>query len=124
MTSGSPRPTCKPITAPSISKRSNEFVAVRRSLAKQRGGRRRSRRGYRPGRRRVSRVDELFAVKYGHKLDMNKMVLATAQDGIAFVGRKGSDQGLSGYVAAVPGLEPYGAGMLTVALGGSRLLST
>lgn len=70
------------------------------------------------------RVDELFYVRYGHKLDMNKMVVATAQDGVAFIGRKGSEQGLSGYVAPVPGLEPYPAGVLTVALGGSRLLST
>src|SRR5436305_11542194 len=40
------------------------------------------------------------------------------------IGRKGSEQGLSGYVAPVPGLDPYPAGVLTVALGGFRLLST
>lgn len=70
------------------------------------------------------RLDQLFEVEYGNKLDMNKMTPAKPSDGVAFVGRKGSDEGVSGYVQRIPALEPYDAGLLTVALGGSRLLAT
>jgi hypothetical protein len=70
------------------------------------------------------KLTEIFNVAYGNKLDMNKMLPSEAAHGIAFVGRKGSDQGLSGYVEPLSGLPPYPAGRLTVALGGSRLLST
>jgi hypothetical protein len=69
------------------------------------------------------RVDEVFHVAYGNKLDMNKMKQVQS-GGVAFVGRRGSNQGVSGYVAPVPGIAPYPAGLLTVALGGTRLLST
>ncbi|MFI5544887.1 restriction endonuclease subunit S [Streptomyces sp. NPDC051815] len=70
----------------------------------------------------MPRIDELFDVQYGNKLDMNKMV--PDPQGIAFVGRKGTNQGVSGYVAELPGVLPYVSGLLTVALGGSRLLAT
>ncbi len=69
----------------------------------------------------MKRVDELFDVGYGNKLDMNKMVAADREEGIAFVGRRGVWQGISGFVAPVAGLQPYPAGLLTVALGGSLL---
>lgn len=68
-------------------------------------------------------VDELFTVEYGNKLDMNKMTPSTSEAGVAFIGRKGISEGISGYVMPVPGLVPYRAGMLTVALGGSILSS-
>lgn len=54
---------------------------------------------------------------------MNKMVQRAGPAAIAFVGRRGSRQGVSGYVAPVAGLTPYEAGLVTVALGGSYLLS-
>ncbi len=72
----------------------------------------------------MTRVDALFSVNYGNKLDMNKMMVADKATGIAFVGRRGNGQGVSGYVEPVPELTPYPAGVLTVALGGSRLLSS
>ncbi|MFI6680142.1 restriction endonuclease subunit S [Kribbella sp. NPDC050470] len=64
---------------------------------------------------------------YGNKLDMNKMTRADRLTGIAFVGRKGGldgHSGVSGFVQPVPGLQPYQRDLLTVALGGSRLLSS
>lgn len=70
------------------------------------------------------RLDQIFRVEYGNKFDMNKMTDANVNTGVAFVGRKGSDQGVSGYVDRVDGVAPYPAGLLTVALGGSRLLAT
>lgn len=70
------------------------------------------------------RIDELFDVEYGNQLDMNKMTPAAPAEGVVFVGRKGSNQGVSGYVAEITGLKPFSADLLTVALGGSRLLAT
>lgn len=72
-------------------------------------------------------ISDLFNVEYGNKFDMNKMDKADKEIGIAFVGRRGGLTGLSGvsgYVAPVLGVEPYPAGTITVALGGSRLLSS
>ncbi len=71
----------------------------------------------------MTRVEDLFSVSYGNKLDMNKMTQADRQTGVAFVGRRGVGQGVSGFVAPIPGLQPYPAGLLTVALGGSLLSS-
>lgn len=69
------------------------------------------------------KLSEIFEIAYGHKFDMNKMTPSDRSSGIAFVGRKGRNQGISGYIGKVEGLEPYPAGIITVALGGSFLLS-
>ncbi|GAA3695571.1 restriction endonuclease subunit S [Gordonia hankookensis] len=74
----------------------------------------------------MTTLAQLFDIGYGNKLDMNKMVAATRADGVAFVGRIGGlngKSGVAGFVKRIPGVEPYPAGSLTVALGGSRLLS-
>lgn len=75
----------------------------------------------------MTTVSVLFNVEYGNKFDMNKMERADKETGVAFVGRRGGltgSSGVSGYVAPVPSVEPYPAGTITVALGGSRLLSS
>lgn len=75
----------------------------------------------------MTAVSVLFNVEYGNKFDMNKMERVEKGIGIAFVGRRGGltgSSGVSGYVARVPSAEPYPAGTITVALGGSRLLSS
>lgn len=75
----------------------------------------------------VIAVAEIFKVIYGNKLDMNKMTKVDRSMGVAFVGRRGGlsgHSGIAGYVKPIPGLDPYPSGQLTVALGGSRLLST
>ncbi|WOC14321.1 restriction endonuclease subunit S [Gordonia sp. MP11Mi] len=75
----------------------------------------------------MTRVEDVFVVEYGSKLDMNKMTKTERLKGVAFVGRIGGlngKSGVSGFVEPIPGREPYPAGLLTVALGGSRLLST
>lgn len=72
-------------------------------------------------------INDLFDVSYGNKLDMNKMQPTDKVSGIAFVGRKGGlagHAGVSGYVVPIAGEVAYAAGTLTVALGGSRLLSS
>src|SRR5699024_6706246 len=62
---------------------------------------------------------ELFDVEYGNKLDMNKQ--AADPNGICFVGRKGTSQGISGRVREMPGVKKYPASTVTVALGGAVL---
>lgn len=75
----------------------------------------------------MTTLDELFKVEYGNKLDMNKMTRADRLHGVAFVGRIGGlngKSGVAGFVEPLPRIEPYPAGLITVALGGSRLLSS
>jgi type I restriction modification DNA specificity protein len=72
----------------------------------------------------MTRIDVLFDVSYGNKLDMNKMTRAAPAEGVAFIGRRGSGQGISGWVKPIPDLQPYPSGVITVALGGSRLLAS
>jgi hypothetical protein len=67
-------------------------------------------------------IEGIFYVEYGNQLDMNKQT--PDPNGVAFVGRKGSNQGISGRVREIPDEKKYPAGALTVALGGSRLLAT
>lgn len=70
----------------------------------------------------LMRLDELFDISYGNKFDLVAMS-PDPESGIAFVGRKGSDQGVSGYVNEIDGVKPFPVGTITVALGGS-ILST
>lgn len=75
----------------------------------------------------MTRLDSLFRIEYGNKFDKNKLAASTSAAGIAFVGRKGGlsgHSGVSGFVQPVSGTAPYPAGLITVALGGSRLLSS
>ena len=70
-------------------------------------------------------VSELFDVVYGHSLELNRLKpLSKADGGVAFVSRKMGDNGISAYVAPIPGVEASPAGLLTSALGGNGVLST
>jgi len=69
-------------------------------------------------------LNSIFQVGYGHKLDLNKLKQASSRDGIAFVGRSRRNLGVTAYVEPVPGLSPYPAGYITVALGGASVLYT
>ena len=65
------------------------------------------------------RLDQIFSIAYGNKFDMNKM--QPDADGVAFVGRRGTHQGVSGHVRRLGGVPPYPSGLMTVALGGAVL---
>src|SRR6267142_2501932 len=70
-------------------------------------------------------LNELFDVFYGHKLDLNKMrLLPISSGGVRFVGRSSENLGVSATIAPLEGIEPYEAGLITVALGGTKLLSS
>lgn len=75
----------------------------------------------------MTTLSDVFEIVYGNKLDMNKMSKADRHTGIAFVGRIGGlngRSGVAGFVEPLAGVDPYPAGLITVALGGSRLLSS
>ena len=71
------------------------------------------------------RLDALFDVDYGTKFDLKQMHQTTAadSDGISFVSRTRENLGVAGYVRPWNGRPPLDAGLITVALGGSYLLS-
>ena len=66
-------------------------------------------------------IGRLFEVEYGNQLDKNKMTESPA--GIHFVCRSSSDLGVDGRVEPIPRVAPYAAGLITVTLGGTYLLS-
>lgn len=70
-------------------------------------------------------LNTIFTVASGSKLDFNKMKISTKADGgVNFVGRASENHGVSGIVERVDRLAPYPAGLITVALGGSKLLAS
>jgi hypothetical protein len=70
-------------------------------------------------------LNEMFDVEYGNKFDLNKMILLPkSSGGINFVNRSSQNCGVSAAVAPVKGIAPYEAGIITVSLGGSKLLSS
>lgn len=63
-------------------------------------------------------ITDLFLVEYGNKFDKCNMVESTKRE-IAFVTRTSLNNGVGAYVEVVEDIQPYPAGCLTVALGGS-----
>lgn len=74
---------------------------------------------------KMKKLNELFTVTYGNKLDSNKMTpLSLAEGGVNFVGRSSQNHGVSGTVERLADIDPYPSGLITVALGGTKLLSS
>jgi hypothetical protein len=74
---------------------------------------------------KTSPLEELFYVTYGNKFDLNKMtLLPRAEGGVSFVSRSSGNHGVSANVKIVDGVQPYAAGLITVSLGGTKLLSS
>lgn len=69
------------------------------------------------------KLSKLFDIKYGVNLELNALEETTEQDpdGIAFVSRSASNNGVTAYVKPVDGIRPQPAETLTVAGGGSVL---
>ncbi|PKX82802.1 hypothetical protein [Pectobacterium peruviense] len=71
------------------------------------------------------RIQDLFDVRYGHSLELNRLrLLSKGEGGIPFVSRKMGDNGISSYVAPIYSMPPASAGELTCALSGNGVLST
>lgn len=62
-------------------------------------------------------IVKIFDVSYGNKLDMCQMTLNN--NGIPFVTRTATNNGVGGIVEPLEGIDPYPAGSLSIALGGS-----
>ena len=71
------------------------------------------------------RLSDLFDVDYGTKFDLKQMQQTGADDpdGISFVSRSRQNLGVAAYVKPYKGRPPLHADLITVALGGSYLLS-
>lgn len=68
---------------------------------------------------------ELFDVRYGHSLELNRLKrISREHGGIPFVSRKMGDNGISAYVEPSPDIVPSPAGELSCALSGNGVLST
>ena len=68
-------------------------------------------------------LNKIFDVKYGNKFDANKMEFVENGE-INFISRESNNNGCVGKVKKYDNVEPYAAGLITVSLGGSFLLSS
>jgi hypothetical protein len=68
------------------------------------------------------KLSELFKISYGTKLDFNKMD-NIHQSNINFVSRSSKNLGVIDKVKQIDGVEPLKAGIITVTLGGTYVLS-
>ncbi len=74
---------------------------------------------------RKTRLDQLFNIDYGTKFDLKQMTHTTRDDhdAVNFVSRRRENLGVSAYVKPYQDTPPLAAGLISVALGGSYLLS-
>jgi len=74
---------------------------------------------------RTVKISDLFNVGYGTKLDFKQMTVAKAFDAesVRFVSRSSNNLGVVARVEKYRDVEPIPAGSITVALGGTYLLS-
>jgi len=69
-------------------------------------------------------LSEIFDIRYGHSLELNRLKRTDAENGISFISRKMGDNGIAAYVERIPDIEPNPAGELTCALSGNGVLTT
>lgn len=68
---------------------------------------------------KLSKLSDIFDIKYGHGLELNRLKITS--DGVNFVSRTAKNNGVSAKVEVQEESIVYPAGTLTVALGGSVL---
>jgi len=72
----------------------------------------------------MTKLSNIFTIRYGHSLELNRLKLSDRHNGIPFISRKTGDNGIAAYVERLPDIEPYPASDLTCALSGNGVLST
>ena len=73
---------------------------------------------------KMTKLCSVFNIQHGNKFDLNKMtIVPPSRDAVAFIGRSGERNGIVANVARIISKEPFQAGLITVALGGSALSS-
>lgn len=70
-------------------------------------------------------LTDIFNIRYGNQFDFSKMDVCkvTEDKSIAFIGRSEMNQGVVAQVYEFEDKEPFEAGLITVAMGGSMLAS-
>ena len=71
----------------------------------------------------MERLDSVFKITYGSQLDLNKCEVCGKNEGYNFVNRSGVNCGVSARIRRVNKKEPFKAGCITTAMGGSVLAS-
>ena len=71
----------------------------------------------------MKRLDEIFDIRYGSQLDLNKCVQCKKPEGFNFVNRSEKNCGVSARILEEENKKPFKAGLITVAMGGSVLSS-
>lgn len=67
-------------------------------------------------------INEIFDIKYGNQFDISKMDILDSSE-INFVSRSSQNMGIVAKVENYNNIEPFPAGLITVTLGGTYLLS-
>lgn len=70
------------------------------------------------------KVSEIFEVRYGHSLELNRLTHVLAPEGVNFVSRAMTNNGVTARVTVPADVTPGEAGELSVALSGNGVLST
>ncbi len=63
-------------------------------------------------------ISDLFNLKYGHSLELNRLEQSNNSAAVNFVGRAARNNGVTAHVCPIAGLAPAAAGTISVALGG------
>ena len=71
----------------------------------------------------MKRLDEIFDIRYGSQLDLNKCVVCEKPDGYNFVNRSEKNCGVSARILEEETKKPFPTGLITVAMGGTVLSS-
>jgi hypothetical protein len=66
-------------------------------------------------------LNKIFDIEYGNGFSFNKMIANSAESNISFVARTSKNNGVVGNVVKHKDIEPFPAGLLTVAVSGSVL---
>lgn len=72
---------------------------------------------------KLTTLDKIFKIKYGNQFDLNKLE-STEDSSISFVSRSSQNLGVVCKVEPYKNAKPYPAGLITVTLGGTYLLSS
>lgn len=66
----------------------------------------------------MPKISDLFALEYGHSLELNRLEPSDEPDAVNFVGRAARNNGVTARVGLIPNLAPAPGGTISVALGG------
>ncbi|MGG3573880.1 restriction endonuclease subunit S [Bacillus gobiensis] len=70
------------------------------------------------------KIEEIFDVFYGTNLELNKLNQVRPEEGINFVSRTRSNNGISAVVERLENVEPLKAGLISVAASGNSVMET